>query len=91
MKAIFALGALALAGCATAPADGEPAACRGDRAASLVGQAATSEAGAEAMRLTGARMLRWIRPGDAVTMDYRPERLNVHLDAQGRIARFDCG
>ena len=57
----------------------------------LAGQAATSELGAEALRRSGARTLRWIRPGDAVTMDYREDRLNVHLDAENRVERFQCG
>ncbi|KAL2221306.1 peptidase inhibitor I78 family-domain-containing protein [Thermoascus aurantiacus ATCC 26904] len=28
---------------------------------------------------------RIIRPGDMVTMDYRPERLNVHVDDNGTV------
>jgi hypothetical protein len=57
----------------------------------LVGQPATSELGAEALRRSGARTLRWIRPGDAVTMDFRQDRVNVRLDAQSRAEAFDCG
>ena len=34
---------------------------------------------------------RVIRPGDAVTMDYRPDRLNVYLDADDVIERIVCG
>ncbi|UWP88559.1 I78 family peptidase inhibitor [Aliiroseovarius crassostreae] len=33
---------------------------------------------------------RIIRPGDAVTMDYRPERLNVKVNDRGRITSFQC-
>lgn len=36
----------------------------------------------------GARI---IRPGTAVTQDYRAERLNVHVGAKGRIERVACG
>jgi len=92
---------LALTGCTT-PADvvPEPAPpvhgaavrrCEAGPAQGLVGQRATTELGAEALRLTGARALRWIRPGDAVTMDYREDRLNIHLDGQGRVRSLDCG
>jgi len=45
----------------------------------------------EVERRSGARRVRWIQPGDAVTMDYIPERLNVHLDERGIIQRFACG
>jgi Peptidase inhibitor I78 family len=85
-----ALIALALAGCVTAPP--EPSGpCRADGPAGLVGQAGTPDLGAEALRRSGALRLRWIRPGDMVTMDYSPQRLNIHLDAQGRVDHFACG
>lgn len=34
---------------------------------------------------------RVIHPGSAVTMDHRPDRLNVHVDAQGKINSLSCG
>lgn len=34
---------------------------------------------------------RIVRPGQPVTMDFNPGRLNVLLDAGGRIAGFSCG
>ena len=90
-----ALAALALAGCATAPpaAPSPPLAgqCRVDGLGNLVGQPANAALGAEAMRRSGAARLRWIRPGDMVTMDYSAQRLNVHLDAEGRVDHFACG
>lgn len=97
MKMMVAgLGLLAMA-CATVPAEEGPARegmaghCDAAAAASLAGRPATSELGADALARTGARTLRWIRPGDAVTMDYRTDRLNIELDGEGRIARFTCG
>jgi hypothetical protein len=86
----IALLALALAACATAPA-APPGQCHADRLGSLVGQAATPQLGADALGRSGALRLRWIRPGDMVTMDYSPQRLNIHLDARNRIDRFACG
>jgi hypothetical protein len=65
--------------------------CSAEGLQDLVGQPATSELGAEALRRSGARTLRWIRPGDAVTMDFRQDRVNVRLDAQSRAEAFDCG
>lgn len=35
--------------------------------------------------------VRIIRPGDAVTRDYRVERLNFYIDAEERIERVACG
>jgi hypothetical protein len=47
---------------------------------------------AEAMRLTGATIVRQIRPGDPVTMDFRPERITIETDGKtGRIVRAYCG
>jgi hypothetical protein len=95
----FGIGiALMTAACATVP-PGEEAPeeiggsgdCSAEGLENLIGQPATSELGAEAMRRSGARALRWIRPGDAVTMDFREDRLNVNLDAENRVERFNCG
>ncbi|MCE2739536.1 MAG: hypothetical protein LW703_14525 [Rhodobacter sp.] len=54
--------------------------------ASLVGQP-VSRFNAEA-RAGPARV---IRPGQPVTMDYNPLRLNVLLDADDRMVAFRCG
>ena len=88
----IALLAFALLGCATIVPDRPPAGtCSTDRLARLIGRAGTPELGAEAQRRSGAARLRWIRPGDMVTMDFSPQRLNIHLDAQGRVDHFACG
>ena len=90
MKSLIAVSALSLLACATTPTE-QSAACDAGAGSALVGRAATAALGAEAFRLTGARRLRWIRPGDVVTMDYSPQRLNVHLDAEGKVERLACG
>ena len=66
-------------------------ACNAARLQNLVGQQATQALGAEAVRTANARTLRWIRPGMAVTMDYRTDRLNIHIDNQNRITQVNCG
>ena len=85
--------ALALAGCATAAAPPPAAAgeCNVAGLGDLVGRLGDASLGADALQRSGARRLRWIRPGDAVTMDYSAQRLNVHLDGQGRVDHFACG
>jgi hypothetical protein len=70
---------------------GESGSCDSDRAQSLIGRPASSGLGAEAQRLTGGRGIRWIQPGQAVTMDYRPDRINIELDAKNRVVRVTCG
>lgn len=72
------------------PVEPEGGVCSIDRASALIGRVASVELGAEALRLTGGRSIRWIRPGQAVTMDYRPDRLNIELNAQNRVVRFGC-
>ena len=43
------------------------------------------------LRESGARALRWVPKGMMVTMDYRGDRLTVHLDAANRVERANCG
>jgi hypothetical protein len=93
MRAIIPL-ALTISACAPAqpPEGGDPIrVCNPGALSAMVGRAWSDSLRAEALRLSGARAARVIRPGDLVTMDYRGDRLNVHLNAQGRIDRFDCG
>jgi hypothetical protein len=37
------------------------------------------------------RVVRVLRLGDAMTMDYRPQRLNLFLDDAGRLERLTSG
>ena len=87
--------AVAVAACSTVPAeDSEMSAgdeCRADGLDQYVGQAATAENGAVILRESGAKTLRWIAHGAAVTMDYRTDRVNVKLDPQNRIEAVTCG
>ena len=86
-----ACAALLLAGCVPAdPAPSEPAALDGTCGApglqSLVGRPA---AVLQTLRLAGP--VRIIRPGQAVTKDYSPARLNIAIDADEVIVRVACG
>lgn len=66
--------------------------CRSDGLDRFVGQLANVDVAAEIQRASGARSLRWTGPGMAVTMDYRPDRVNVNLDERlFRIAGISCG
>lgn len=93
------VGALLTAtSCAMAAPDGdlpEPGVsgwrCDASNLGDLIGRTATQELGEEALRRSQSRTLRWIQPGDAVTMDYRPDRLNIRLDSRNRVEGFACG
>lgn len=64
--------------------------CKPEAAAALVGKDRITDA--EAMQLTGATIVRQIKPGDGVTMDLRQERVTVETDAAtGKITRAMCG
>jgi hypothetical protein len=87
--------ALLAIGCAPTPEAATPdppsGPCDASRLGALVGRAYTEALAADAQRRSGARAVRRIRPGDMVTMDFRGDRLNVHLDDADRVVRFDCG
>lgn len=95
MKRIAAITALSIvSACVMTPADveGVPGGtCEAAAAQRLIGQTANAALGSDALRLTGASSLRWIPPGTAVTMDFRPDRLNIELDAQNRVTAIRCG
>ena len=53
---------------------------------------AFSESLSEAIQAeSGAATVRVIRPGEAVTLDYRADRLNVRLDDRDIIIEIGCG
>ena len=72
------------------PAAGEGP-CNAGAAQALVGASASQQLGADAMQRSGAREFRWIPPNSAVTMDYRPTRLNVEYDEAGTVTAIRCG
>lgn len=40
---------------------------------------------------SGHDRIRWIKPGTAVTQDFRADRLNIILDQAGRVLTMRCG
>jgi hypothetical protein len=92
------LAAVALLGaCATAPAatpvhgmtPGHK--CQTAGTDQFIGAAGTSESGAAIMRASHAAVLRWAPPGYMLTMDYREDRVTVHLDATNTVTEIKCG
>lgn len=96
MRRVIALSAILIAGCTTMAAEGPlpdeiTGSCRTEGLESFVGQPATPENGAEILRQSKAKKIRWIPHGAAVTMDYSPDRVNVKLDPQNKIEGISCG
>ncbi|TPG21850.1 peptidase inhibitor I78 [Sphingomonas koreensis] len=92
MRALLPLALLGACAAAQTPVVGGAAqSCKADGLDDLVGKAATAELGAAALDRSGAKSLRWIQPGTMVTMDFRRDRLNLHLDAGNVVTRINCG
>jgi hypothetical protein len=67
-----------------------PEQCGADRAAAFVSRPFTAEVRARIEAIAPPGGIRFTRPDEAVTDDLRFERLNVHIDAQGRVEKVDC-
>jgi peptidase inhibitor I78 family protein len=88
-----------LAACTSAPlqpAEGGPKVkadglCDAAPVAWAVGQKADEQVMKKVWQQSGSGLIRPIAPGQAVTMDFRQDRINVHLDAGNTITRLDCG
>lgn len=70
-------------------ADLEPS-CGADKLVSYVGHNATEATIAAIRKASGAQAIRVLKPDTAVTMDYRPDRLNIDVDENGIIKAFGC-
>lgn len=81
----------ALASCqndvaATQPSGGP---CKAEAAQALVGKPKPTDE--EAMRLTNAKTVRQITPGQMVTQDFREDRVTIETDpATGRVVSARC-
>ena len=90
LPAVFALAA-----CASHPAVDDAVAsggtCNAESAQVHVGKPASDANVQAAFKASGAKTMRSIKPGQAVTMDYREDRVNVYQDASGNLERISCG
>ena len=85
---------LTLAACASQPQDKAVASggtCNAETAQSHVGKPASDANMQAAFKASGAKTLRALTPGQAMTMDYREDRVNIVQDASGNIERISCG
>jgi hypothetical protein len=95
--ALASLGLFSLlSGCSSQPAV-QPAPeeitgdCTVEQVQGLLGQTASAELIEQLQRQANAKTLRVLAPGDAATMDYNPQRLNIDIDESEVIIRLTCG
>ena len=65
--------------------------CDAAKAQSAIGQVATQAVVDKVVADSGARNARVIKPGMAVTMDFREDRVGINVDAENKITSITCG
>lgn len=68
-----------------------PQECRPEALDAFTGKTADEATIKNLVADSGARNARVVKPGMAVTMDFRQDRVTVQVDAQNRIERASCG
>lgn len=100
MRHVVILSAAALAAaCAQQPPAQSPAAppptvsaaCDAAPAQSAVGQTQTAALVEDVRQKSGAHLARVLRPGQAVTMEFSGDRVNVVVDAANKVTAVRCG
>jgi Peptidase inhibitor I78 family len=65
--------------------------CDATSAQSFIGKRKSDSLGKEAMQRTMTNIIRWIAPGQPVSMDYRTDRLNIEVDEREIVIGISCG
>lgn len=65
--------------------------CDADAARDVVGEVATAEVVERARKAAGAELVRTLKPGQMVTMEYHFSRLNIDVDEDNVITGVRCG
>ncbi len=89
-----ALGFLSLYAASALPTLAEPTApdtCSLALTARFIGARNVSEVRNAIRQVARPHLVRWIGPGQAITLDQNPQRLNIIVDENGRIAVMRCG
>ena len=81
----------AVAAVAQSKSEADDTACGADKLGRWLNVLPTDDVKAAILEAVGERPIRYIAPGDAVTLDFSPSRLNVELGEDGRIKLFRCG
>lgn len=97
MRSAVVLGPVFLAACSTAPAQipvhGVTPGHKCELAGTdqFIGRSGNSKTGAAIKRVSHAAVLRWAPPGVMLTMDFREDRVTVHLGPDGKVTAIKCG
>ena len=98
LPVLLVAGTFALAACSTVPPvrTGGPyppsdMQCDAERAHWAIGRAATEDVVEEVRAATQSSTVRVIHPGQAVTMDFSPVRVNIHVNERNAITSITCG
>lgn len=65
--------------------------CHAERVAWAIGKPANEPVMKKVWSDSGSGLIRPIAPDRTVIRDYRPDRVNVYLDASNIITKIDCG
>lgn len=76
---------------ATSPVADAAKQCDAGKAQSAVGKTASQDVVDKAVSDSGSSTARVIKPGQAVTMDFREDRLNIEVDAGNVVTAVRCG
>ena len=66
-------------------------ACDAAGARFAVGRPLDAQLENDARARSGAKVVRVVRPGQMVTMEFNTERLTIEVDGSGRVIRVRCG
>ncbi len=99
---VSAIALLTLAGCGSMdapwgsnrPGAARPQApqiCNAQPAQAFIGRTNTAQNLEQARQRSGAAMARVLHPGQITTREFNAERLNLEVDATGRIISVRCG
>lgn len=86
-------GAGMLAACAaldTTPPEDTHVVCQTRTLEWMIGKEADEALVRRAQLEATARMVRVLKPGQMVTMEYSDERLNIYVDADNVVQRYSC-
>jgi len=65
--------------------------CDAQPVQNMLGQAYSDSMGDTLRQRASARAVRVLKPGQVMTMEYNPMRINIILDAKGSIEALRCG
>ena len=98
---VAAIALAMLAGCSSVPwnsgragtayPEESQAICNAQPAQSFVGRTNTAQNLEQARQRSGALMARVLHPGQVTTREFNAQRLNLEVDATGRILAVRCG